>query len=529
MPNQKHTPSINGKQDGLSYLWLALAIVLLPFATVRWTIPLAAWLVPIFLLRFVRTQPLLRGMLLLLLATFLVPVFELQGVVPYPGVFYYLTVFGLAVVGILPYLLDRVLARRLGGLLGTLVFPLVVTTMSYLLALVNPSTGTFGNLAYTQYGDLPLMQLVSVTGLWGIDFLMSWLASLINWAWEQGFAWPRVRGGAALYAGLLALVLLFGGVRLALFPAQGSNVRVAGITPSPALIAAANKQVSQNINMEALMSGTETQAQRELIRQAYAPVNDELFSLSLQEARAGAKIIVWPECGANLLQEDEAALLARASALARTTGTYLDMGLCEMLSHPVPSRSMFDEIILLDPSGSVVWRYQKAHPVPGEPFPPGDGKVPTVQTPYGRLSNVICFDADFPGTIRQAGQAGADVLLVPGNDWREIDPLHTQMASFRAIENGFSLVRQVSHGLAMTVDYEGHVLAASDFFTSDPQVMVAYVPMQGVHTIYATIGDLFAWLSIAGLVVLIGFAIARRPKAGEVEAAAPSGEPLPVS
>ncbi len=31
-------------RDRLSYLWLALAIVLLPFAIFRWTIPLTAWL-----------------------------------------------------------------------------------------------------------------------------------------------------------------------------------------------------------------------------------------------------------------------------------------------------------------------------------------------------------------------------------------------------------------------------------------------------------------------------------------------------
>jgi apolipoprotein N-acyltransferase len=527
MHNQKPTPSINSKQDRLAYLWLALGILLFASATLRWEIPLAAWLAPVFLLRFVRTQPLLLGFLILLLAGVLVSAVELQGVLPYSGVFYYLTVFGTAIVGFLPYLLDRVLARRLGGLLGSLVFPLAVTSMSYLFAQVGPF-GSFGNLAYTQYGDLPLLQLVSVTGIWGIDFLMSWLASLVNWAWERGFAWPGVRGGTVLYGSLLALVLLFGGGRLALFSAQSSTVRVAGISPSPALLAAASKQVSQN--MEALMSGMQTSAQRELYRQAYAPVNDELFARSEQEARAGAKIILWPECGANVLQEDEAALIARASALARTTGTYLDLGLCVQLSHPLPSRLIFDETTLIDPTGSIVWRYQKAHPVPGsDPFPPGDGLVPTIQTPYGRLSNVICFDADFPGTLRQAGQAGTDLMLVPGNDWREIDPSHTQMATFRAIENGFSLVRQASNGLALTVDYEGHVLASSDFFTTDPQVMVAYVPMQGVHTIYATIGDLFAWLSLAGLVALIGFALVRRPKADEVEAAAPRGEPLPVS
>src|SRR5205823_1030282 len=107
----------------LSYLWLALGILLFAFATPRWTIPLAAWLYPIFLLRFVRTQPLLRGMLLLLLASVLISEVALQGMFPYPGVFFYLTVFGTVVVGFLPpYLLDRVLVRRLGGLLGTLVF-----------------------------------------------------------------------------------------------------------------------------------------------------------------------------------------------------------------------------------------------------------------------------------------------------------------------------------------------------------------------------------------------------------------------
>jgi apolipoprotein N-acyltransferase len=177
----------------------------------------------------------------------------------------------------------------------------------------------------------------------------------------------------------------------------------------------------------------------------------------------------------------------------------------------------------------VVWRYQKTHPAPGEPESPGNGLVPTVQTPYGRLSNVICADADYPSTLRQAGQARADVMLVPSNDWREIDPYHTQVATFRAIENGYALVRQASNGLSMTVDYEGNVLASSDFFTSDPQVMVAYVPMQGVHTIYATIGDMFAWLSVAGLVVLIGVTIARRPKAEKVVEAETGEEPLPVS
>lgn len=74
------------------------------------------------------------------------------------------------------------------------------------------------------------------------------------------------------------------------------------------------------------------------------------------------------------------------------------------------------------------------------------------------------------------------------------------------------LVREASKGLSITVDYEGHVLAASDYFSTDQQVMVAYVPMHGDRTIYAAIGDLFAWLCTVGLVALIGLTIVQSRK-----------------
>ena len=58
--------------------------------------------------------------------------FAWQGVIPIPGAFYSLVVFGIGIFIILPYLIDRVLAPRLGGMLGTLVFPLAMTTLWYL-------------------------------------------------------------------------------------------------------------------------------------------------------------------------------------------------------------------------------------------------------------------------------------------------------------------------------------------------------------------------------------------------------------
>ena len=525
---QKKKPTTSGTllRDRLSYLWLALGILLFAFATVKWTIPLAAWLVPIFLLRFVRTQPLLHGILLVLLANVLVLTIELQGFFPLPGALNYLAPFGLGigfgVIYILPYLIDRLITPRLGGMPGTLVFPLAMTTVSYLSALVNPF-GTFGNPAYTQYGNLPLMQLVSVTGLWGIVFVMSWLASLVNWAWEQGFAWSKVRSGLLLYSGLLALVLMGGGARLAFFAPQGATVRVAGITASRAR-PLPPRSFDDEAQAVVFFNGKATEAQRQAIRPLFAQIDNDLLTRSRSEARAGAKVVVWPELGALVLQEDETAFLQQARSVARESGIYLDMGLAVILRPSEKPPFAQDAAVIIDPNGNIVATYLKTRIIPVMETSwqvPGDGRLPVVATPYGRLATAICYDADFPSTILQAGQANVDILLRPTGDWREIDPLHAQMVTFRAIENGFSVVDQAKEGLSMAVDYEGHVLAASDYFTTDHQVMVAYVPMQGVHTIYTTIGDLFAWLSIAGLVVLIGFAIARRPKVREAGVAEP--------
>jgi apolipoprotein N-acyltransferase len=92
------------------------------------------------------------------------------------GPLYYVLALVTGVVYRLPYLIDRVVSPRLTGLSSTLVFPCALTAVSYLNSLVSPFA-TWGNTAYTQYGDLPLLQLLSVTGLWGIDFLMQRLST----------------------------------------------------------------------------------------------------------------------------------------------------------------------------------------------------------------------------------------------------------------------------------------------------------------------------------------------------------------
>ena len=502
---KSHFRKLAENSDRLSYLWPVLAFALSLFAmNGTWDFPLAAWLYPLFLLRFTRTRRPFRGFLaasLVNAGAACVLSFQAGFGLQIPIL---AAVVVVAIFMSLPYLVDRLISPRFSGIVSTLIFPLSFVAVDYLKMLLYPF-GSIGSLAYTQYGNLPLLQLVSITGISGVVFLITWFASVVNWAWQQHFAWPRIRAGVLLYGGLLGLVLVGGGLRLALLTPQGQSVRVAGISVSRTVETAAMKHIATAF--PAFLAGRPTQADLEVLRQGADMLNTDLLTQSQREASSGARIIVWPECGAAVLQADEPALLGQAAALARQAHIYLDLGLC-ILTNQAPHEK--DQAVLIDPQGQVIWSYDKARPVPGiDPLVPGDGKVPTVTTPYGRISNVICFDGDFPYLSRQAGQAHADLMLIPSNDWRQIDPWHTQDITLRAIESGFSLVRQTSNGLAIAVDYEGRVLASSDYFSTGDQVMIASVPTQGIQTIYTLVGDLFAQLCIAGLLILMGFALVR--------------------
>ena len=61
---------------------------------------------------------------------------------------------------------------------------------------------------------------------------------------------------------------------------------------------------------------------------------------------------------------------------------------------------------------------------------------------------------DFPDLIRQAGEAGVDVMFNPANDCEEIAFIRMQMAMFRAIENVFSVVRPTSNVFSVAADYQ---------------------------------------------------------------------------
>jgi apolipoprotein N-acyltransferase len=488
--------------DRWSYLWLVIGTVIGFF----WTIPLVWWLSPIFMLRFMRTQKVWRGFVLVWLATFVtvgVTQYEmLNALIPSPLPVYLITVAVTALPYALPYLADRLLVPRLKGFAATLVFPLAATAVDFAGAKANP-LGSVGAQAYFQYGNLALMQLLSITGMWGIAFLVNWLGSVFNWAWEHDFTWLRIRRGTAVYAGILLAVVLFGSARLAFAPPVTGTVRMHGITA-----------VDMRQNWIALNQLKEQEGW-EAMRQKTAEYHDLYFEETVREARAGAQLVHWPEQAVMVPGEDEPAFIARAQEIARQEGVYLALGVGTVFQDHHPWEN---KLIVIDPAGEIVLEHHKYALAAMEGTRGGDGILRTVETPFGTLSGIICNDTNHEEVVAQAGRNGADILLSPSLEYRAIDPIHAHMAIYRAIENGVTVVRQADNGLSFVADPYGRVLAAVDHWTASERVLLAQVPAKaGVFTIYPYIGDLFAWLSVVGFVVIAVWGVVLWRKAKHTE------------
>ncbi len=468
---------------------LALAAFFLFFSNGRWCFALAAWLYPLFLLRYTRKEKPLK---VFLVTSFMFAVCHqiifLKFTSSDPSsILYYLPALLSPVFGSL-FVLDSVIYRRHKSFLSTLVFPLSYVVLEYIITLTNP-LGNTGILAYSQYQILPFMQLASVTGTFGITFLIVWFGSFLNFAYDHIHRFADIKKYVIIYTIIIITVLSLGSIRLVLPSESEGTVRIAGI----------HVYDLRGQDGQALRAAIKNDWQQ--FRKLSDDIQNRLFDATVREAQAGAKIVVWSEVSPLIAKEDEQKLLEKAQSIAKTQGIHLVIN--PFIDHQ--SRDETDENILyiIDDNGDIVLEHYKYGGNIIEGTVKGNGILQTADTPYGKLSGVICWDQDFPRIMRQAGQKNVDILLAPTADWKEIDPLHSIVGMTRAIENGYSLIRQDINGLSIAVDSMGRTISQMDHYISSEWVMVAQVPIKGTRTLYTILGDWFVYACIAALAVIL--------------------------
>ncbi|MBN2551765.1 MAG: hypothetical protein JXB06_03295 [Spirochaetales bacterium] len=482
----------------IDLLWLGLGSLAYAFVGWRWSAPAAAWIAPVFLLRFFRNQERWYVPLLALPCLYAAFLTNMIGAWDLPAAAQIILPAIVPLPLILVLYTDRALSPRLRGIASTLVFPAAYVTVDYLLGFT--PLGTLFSLASTQFTFATIIQAVSITGIWGVSFLIAWFAAVVNAAWEDHFDLGSYRSSgrfgflgnpAVLFTAAALLLLAYGSVRIAIPASWRKTVRVAGVT------------AEHPRDYWTLLDVATPEEEVDRYRVEMRAIEEELFRQSSRAVQAGARIIFWAEGNAVVPEEELERFIARSRDFAGANGVYFAPAILHLR---YGSSLNYNQVLMFTPEGELAFTYQKTKswlPVDS------DGVIRTVETPYGNLAAAICFDMDFPGFLLQAARAGTDIMLVPGYDSERIRPFHTEPALIRGIEGGYSVIRQVNEGTSMAADYRGTVVARQDYFTTKDRLMLADVPVRGTWTVYRCLGDWFAWTSMALFVGLAALSVHR--------------------
>ncbi|MFC5832441.1 nitrilase-related carbon-nitrogen hydrolase [Nonomuraea insulae] len=369
--------------------------------------------------------------------------------------------FGLVV------LLFRALLRRGQGLAAVFGAPAAWVAAMHLVTLVNPS-GIIWPLATNQAEIVLVTQIASVTGAWGVEFLVLLVPCAV-----AAVASPGVRLRTGVVAAVVCgLTLGFGAWRLA-----GAG-DVDGTSRKVAVLSSTRFQWAP----DAASAGG-----RDLVR-AYA---ERIAALP-----EGVRTVVLPEATFGTDESSLPAVVGSLTEVARRQDVDVVVGIL----HTTPAIK-YNYSVYLPADGSKPVYYTKWHFAPGEPFKRG-----TELALAGRMGLANCMDLNFAAPSRDYGRAGARLLAVPaadefGNGWQ-----HGRMGLLRGVESGFSLAWAATWGRPMISDAWGRVLAETDTEgTREPFVVaVADVPAgPSGPTLYARFGDWFGWVCVAGTLLLI--------------------------
>lgn len=360
------------------------------------------------------------------------------------------------------------------------------------------------NLAgYAASGNLALVQLTTVTGIWGLSYVVAAYGSLLAYAILTG----RQRAWKTLIATTAALI----------FIAVGGRYLVP--TENPRFVA----HLVQT-NFEQYYEYPPDWMQ------VHSGDLDQLEQISVDAARKTSGLVVWPESPAPFSLQD-ANFAARAKRIAQQSGVDVLVGAEDWKRDGAGKWQATNSAILLNPSGERIFSYDKIHLVPFGEYVPlrkyltfagkviadlGDFTPGTQYTvgrlPEGRFGTFICFEAVFPDGVRRFTAGGAELLINISNDgWfgRSAAPAqHLMMARVRAVENRRWLLRDTNNGYTVSVDPYGRIVAA---LPPDVRTQLdAPYDFRNDMTLYARFGDWWAWCCVLASVLIIGASLAPR-------------------
>ena len=328
-----------------------------------------------------------------------------------------------------------------------------------------------------------------------MTFVLYATASLLFEALQQRRAGQRGVRPVALALGLLVVCFGGGWVRVRQQVPARVGVRVLGLTFQDARSWPWFREVVWERNLTLGRDSARIQ-QKALAAHGYYLAQTQQYA-----RRYRAQWVIWNEAALVVARPDSAAFAARTARFAAANGLYLGVTYF-LVDQGFPARPGQNHLTIFSPQGQVVYDYVKNKPVSGLEPAVAAQQPPTVfQVGSVAYAGAICADFDYPGLIRQVG--AADIVFAPAADWPGIRDLHARMAAARAVENGFALFRITSQGKSSLTTAYGEEVSSQYHLAPEVKAFVATVPVQKVWTLYRAWGDVFAWLCLGSLLVLV--------------------------
>jgi len=382
-------------------------------------------------------------------------------------------------------------------------------------------------LGYSQYLNLPFIQIADITGAWGVSFLVMMVNVLVY----------KVIGHRSWVIGkkqnlLLAILLLFLSLGYGIYKLHLSPITY---HLSPIKISVIQGNISQELKWN--------KSSRDFIIDRY-------FSLSKEALKDKPDLIVWPEAALPVVLEEEPSYYERAKDFVKEAKAPLLLGAVTLRDN-----IYYNSALLISARAKLLGKYDKLHLVPfGEYIPLrrafrfleivvpiGDfsrGREYTVfnlpttyaasggTPPFGggyplptKFSVLICFEDLFPDLSREFVKRGAGFLINITNDaWfkKTSSPYQHLCASvFRATENRVFLVRAANTGVSGFIAPTGEIVSlvgdkfSNNIFISGYKSQEISVSKQG-HSFYTRYGDIF--VTICLLFVLGGIMLCQKNK-----------------
>lgn len=416
-----------------------------------------------------------------------------------------------------------------------ILFPLAWVIQDFARTYIPFGGNSWASLVYTQRSFLSLLQILDLTGIYGIIFLLALSNALAGEVWlclRKRRSFPTKLAASFLILFLTALV--YGRSRLF----------------------SVKKDLASRETMKiSLVQGNIPQEEKWLEEKI-----EEIIArhLVLSEEAENPDLIVWPEAAYPAVVPPEIIQIDffKDLKVPLLAGVVSYEGRIPLAWPPDPdekSFALYNSAFLFEPGGYIAGRYHKNHLVPmGEYVPLGrflfflNRIVPSISsfTPGKELNLLtltpdpspasgrgelpqagdtmrvrafgvtICYEDLFPGISRSFTRRGADFLVNLTNDaWYERSSAvyqHFDFSRYRAVENRRSMVRATNTGVTGFFLPTGEVLASAPLFTE--AVLAADVPLGGPVSFYTRFGDLFAWGCLLGYGLLMGGTFVRRQR-----------------